>query len=102
MASLDDTKSNNNVKQQDAATAEEEADDTVSATAAAAVASSAPSCHGDPNFAIVCAFLQKFAGKLNITYPDFQELQLMLENTDERMCDGKRRIESEMESVLIQ
>lgn len=88
MASLDDN-TNNTIKQHDASetTKDDEAlnnkvDD--GAAAAGHVAAVAPSCHGDPNFAIVCAFLQKFAGKLNITYPNFAELQSMLENTDER------------------
>lgn len=48
------------------------------------------SCLNDPNFAIICAFLQKFAGKLNITYPNFRELQQMLENTDECECSVSR------------
>lgn len=41
------------------------------------------SCLNDPNFAIICAFLQKFAVKLNVTHPNFNDLQKMLENTDE-------------------
>lgn len=42
-----------------------------------------PSCLNDPNFAVICAFLQKFATKLNIVYPNFNDLQKMIENTDE-------------------
>lgn len=44
---------------------------------------SLPSCLNDPNFAVVCAFLQKFSTKLNIEYPNFTDLQKMIENTDE-------------------
>lgn len=43
----------------------------------------ASSCINDPNFAIICAFLQKFATKLNVEYPNFLDLQKMIENTDE-------------------
>lgn len=43
----------------------------------------AASCLNDPNFAIICAFLQKFAIKLNVEHPNFHDLQLMIENTDE-------------------
>lgn len=43
----------------------------------------ASSCLNDPNFAIVCAFLTKFASKLNVTHPNFQDLQKMLEDTEE-------------------
>lgn len=45
----------------------------------------ASSCLNDPNFAIICAFLTKFASKLNVTYPNFQDMQKMLEDTE----DGK-------------
>ena len=44
---------------------------------------SLPSCLNDPNFAVICAFLQKFSTKLNIVYPNFNDLQKMIENTDE-------------------
>lgn len=44
---------------------------------------SLPSCLNDPNFAVICAFLQKFSTKLNIEYPNFNDLQKMIENTDE-------------------
>lgn len=43
----------------------------------------ASSCLNDPNFAVICAFLQKFGTKLNIVYPNFHDLQQMIENTDE-------------------
>lgn len=42
-----------------------------------------PSCLNDPNYAIICVFLQKFAVQLKIEHPDFVHLQQMIENTDE-------------------
>lgn len=44
------------------------------------------SCLNDPNYAIICVFLQKFGALLNIEHPDFSELQQMVENTDEGRC----------------
>lgn len=41
------------------------------------------SCLNDPNYAIICVFLQKFGGHLKIEHPDFLRLQKMIENTDE-------------------
>lgn len=41
------------------------------------------SCLNDPNYAIICVFLQKFGGQLKIEHPDFLRLQKMIENTDE-------------------
>lgn len=46
-------------------------------------ASVARSCLNDPNYAIVCVFLQKFGAQLKVEHPDFLRLQQMLENTDE-------------------
>lgn len=46
-------------------------------------ASVAPSCLNDPNYAIICVFLQKFGALLKIEHPNFVRLQQMLENTDE-------------------
>lgn len=41
------------------------------------------SCLNDPNYAIICVFLQKFGGQLKIEHPNFLRLQKMIENTDE-------------------
>lgn len=41
------------------------------------------SCEEDPNFAVICAFLEKFGETIGITNIDFFELQSMLENTIE-------------------
>lgn len=46
------------------------------------------SCLTDPNFAVICEFLQKFALHLKIEHPDFAEMQKMIENSDE----GRSRI----------
>lgn len=43
-------------------------------------------CVNDPNFAIICAFLHKFGATCNISYPSINDLQKMLENTDEGEC----------------
>lgn len=46
-------------------------------------ATNTSSCLNDPNYGIVCVFLQKFAAQLKIEHPDFLQLQQMIENTDE-------------------
>lgn len=44
------------------------------------------SCENDPNFAVICAFMEKFGKQCGLPNIDFLELQQMLENSDE----GKR------------
>ncbi|XP_066585039.1 titin homolog [Prorops nasuta] len=41
------------------------------------------SCASDPNFAVICSFLQCFGKSCGILYPDIARLQEMLENTQE-------------------
>lgn len=41
------------------------------------------SCESDPNFAVICGFLEKFGTTCGLTNIDFVDLQDMLENTQE-------------------
>ncbi|KAK0182448.1 hypothetical protein PV327_000589 [Microctonus hyperodae] len=41
------------------------------------------SCVSDPNFAVICSFLECFGKSCGIDYPDIATLQKMLENTQE-------------------
>jgi hypothetical protein len=40
-------------------------------------------CASDPNFAVIFAFCERFGDSCGVTIPTFQELQEMLEKTDE-------------------
>ncbi|KAK2585006.1 hypothetical protein KPH14_008535 [Odynerus spinipes] len=41
------------------------------------------SCASDPNFAVICSFLECFGKSCGIVYPDIARLQEMIENTQE-------------------
>lgn len=41
------------------------------------------SCVNNPNFAVICSFLQKYAGLLGILNPNFKDLRAMIESNDE-------------------
>lgn len=55
---------------------------------APAVAGAQDVCASDPNFAVIFAFCERFGDSCGVTIPTFQELQEMLENTDQ----GKARL----------
>jgi len=40
-------------------------------------------CANDPDFAVICAFMQKFAKDLGLALPNFKQLQEWLTNNDE-------------------
>lgn len=40
-------------------------------------------CVNDPNFAVICAFLEKFGALCAIEHPNFADLQTMLENDEQ-------------------
>lgn len=44
------------------------------------------SCLSDPNFAVICSFLQHYADILNIKNPTFKELQDMIKNKNDGKC----------------
>lgn len=49
------------------------------------------SCLNDPNFAVICSFLQKYAHILDIMNPSFKELQDIIESTNEgELCRSHR------------
>lgn len=44
------------------------------------------SCLNDPNYAVVCIFLQKFGHLLEMDLPNTGKLQQMIEDTEEGMA----------------
>lgn len=47
------------------------------------------SCANDPDFAIICAFLQKFSTDLQIEHFNFKQLQEWLSDTNEGKFNGR-------------
>lgn len=43
-------------------------------------------CVNDANFAVICAFLEKFSGLCAIEHPNFLDLQKMLEGDEGEFC----------------
>lgn len=62
----------------------------------------ASSCLNDPNYAIICVFLQKFGGLLKIEHPDFLRLQKMIENTDEGKAKQKQQQQQQQYQLQLQ
>lgn len=60
----------------------------------------ASSCLNDPNYAIICVFLQKFGSLLKIEHPDFLRLQKMIENTDEGKAKQKQQQQQQYQLQL--
>lgn len=48
------------------------------------------SCVNDPNFTIICMFIEKFSDACGIASPPINELSQMLENTSEGMWFSKK------------
>lgn len=54
-----------------------------------ALSSTLHTCANDPDFAVICAFLQKFAKDLGLNLPNFKHLQEWLTNNDEGVLCGR-------------
>lgn len=44
-------------------------------------------CTNYPDFAVICSFIENFSEKLKLNLPNIEELQLLLENTENGMKD---------------
>ena len=43
-------------------------------------------CHKDPNFAVICSFLDRYGYQIGLPELSYTELQEYLERTDDGMC----------------
>jgi hypothetical protein len=67
------------------------ANDASSASAAShhQAMANAVSCDQNADYAVICSFFEQFGDKSGLLFPSFQDLKVMLENTDEgQYCLG--------------
>jgi len=67
-----------------------------------ALTSTLHTCANDPDFAVICAFLQKFGKDLGLNLPNFKHLQEWLTNNNDGERVGWWYQESGVEAVFCQ